>query len=90
MLPCCHSEHLAVILSVAKDLALRIFMAIRDSYFVSLKTACGSSPESGCLSCLDSINSSHACCVHFLESQIACVRLSMRRMTTSECFSINC
>ena len=39
------------------------------------------SPESGRVSCLDSINSSHACRVHFLESQIACVRLSRLRMT---------
>jgi hypothetical protein len=33
--------------------------------------ACGSSPESGRVSCLDSTNSSHTCRVHFLESRIA-------------------
>ena len=31
MLDCCHSESFAVILSEAKNLALRIFMSIRDS-----------------------------------------------------------
>jgi len=33
----------AVILSEAKNLALRIFMNIRDSSFATLRTACGSS-----------------------------------------------
>jgi hypothetical protein len=33
----------AVILSEAKNLALRIFMNIRDSSFAVLRTACGSS-----------------------------------------------
>jgi hypothetical protein len=54
-LPCCHPEPFAVILSAAKDLALplrinyakdlalSIFMAMRDSSFAMLRTACRSS-----------------------------------------------
>ena len=34
-----------VILSAAKNLALRVFKTMRDPSFVSLRTACGSSAE---------------------------------------------
>ena len=36
---CCHPRPFAVILSVAKDLALRIFMAVRDSSSVAAATS---------------------------------------------------
>ena len=67
--PCCHSER--------SEESRPAHFHGNTRFFV----VCGSSPESGRVSCLDSANSSHACRVHFLESQIACVRLSRLRMT---------
>jgi hypothetical protein len=44
-LNCCHPEPVAVILSAAKNLALSIFNALRDSSFARLRTA--AAPQNG-------------------------------------------